>query len=67
MHTNYSNIYSYIYNNHIYNHDLSDYENSRNANIVRNDELLIDMGLNKREKGHTHEVPKQSSGGESTI
>ena len=38
----------------------------RNDNIARNNELLINMGLDKRVKDHTHEVPKQSSGGQST-
>ena len=38
----------------------------RNANIARNNEELRKMGLDKRVKGHTHDVPKQSSGGQST-
>ena len=64
-------IYTYIYNIihleiDLYNYDISDYEILRNANIARNNEELRMMGLDKRVKGHTHEVPKQSSGGQST-
>ena len=40
------------------NYDLSDYEKMRYANIARNNEELIKMGLDK--------APKQSSGGQST-
>ena len=49
-----------------YNYEISDLEQLRNANIARNYELLINMGLIKGKRA-THEVPKQSSAGQSTI